>query len=238
MPRTNVPFKPRTLPAGLCHALASSHYRGSDVPVMWGHTDSVAITDIANDGCRAVVVIVGDVDRSDTCNTYFGSWGGANAFAPSPLASLGALKIPERGAIVRGTAGNRCDATIYVTSETWLRMQAPSDTRDIALSVINDARMDGRPDFTEVADRIAVNALAVIRTAAPVLTKHEQAVLDVYAGIKSSYRKEYLDRIPNAGGIVESLIATGMLKRASNGATQITTKGKNSRSAPGKADIL
>ncbi|HEY4266722.1 MAG TPA: hypothetical protein VGM94_00890 [Galbitalea sp.] len=67
------------------------------------------------------------------------------------------------------------------------------------------------------------------------LSLRERYVLHVYDGIKSSYRAEYLRFIKGRDALVMSLVERGYLKRNSNGATQITTAGKNAR-GDGNAD--
>jgi hypothetical protein len=58
------------------------------------------------------------------------------------------------------------------------------------------------------------------------LSIHEQAVLYAYGALKScDYRKEMLAKVP--AGVVDSMVELGYIKRSSNGAAQITTKGKN-----------
>lgn len=60
------------------------------------------------------------------------------------------------------------------------------------------------------------------------LTTEEQNALYAY-GFTGSYRKEQLQRDHVSSACVDSLVERGYLKRSKNGATQMTTKGKNSR---------
>ena len=56
------------------------------------------------------------------------------------------------------------------------------------------------------------------------LTKEEINILEIFKGIKASYRKEYLI---GKNELVNKLVDGGYLKKNANGATQITTLGKN-----------
>jgi len=60
------------------------------------------------------------------------------------------------------------------------------------------------------------------------VSEQEKSVLKAYKELKSGpYRTEALNRVPNHRIIVSDLVNRGMLKQSKNGATQITTKGKN-----------
>lgn len=62
----------------------------------------------------------------------------------------------------------------------------------------------------------------------PDTTEDEQIVLYAYGGLKSGeYRQRTLAQVDPS--VIEGLISRGMLKRARNGATQITTAGRNAR---------
>jgi hypothetical protein len=56
----------------------------------------------------------------------------------------------------------------------------------------------------------------------------EAGILGVYRSYKSSARPEYLARMGAGPEMIDSLVSRGYLKRNRAGATQITTKGKNS----------
>jgi hypothetical protein len=60
------------------------------------------------------------------------------------------------------------------------------------------------------------------------VTDVERAVLGAYKSLKSGqYRQDSLKRAGCTDAILDSLVKRGLLKRARNGATQITTEGKN-----------
>lgn len=62
------------------------------------------------------------------------------------------------------------------------------------------------------------------------LAEGEQKVINAYCGYTSAYRKELLMRGTIKQEDIDSLVEKGYIKRSKNGATQITTKGKNARS--------
>ena len=62
------------------------------------------------------------------------------------------------------------------------------------------------------------------------LTAEEQQAIYCFCAIKGGeYRREELARRQVSVTCVDSLVSRGYLKRAKNGATSVTTKGKNAR---------
>jgi hypothetical protein len=59
------------------------------------------------------------------------------------------------------------------------------------------------------------------------LTEKEKRILDIYRGIKSFARPDYLRKLGATSQEMDSLVEREYLKRSKNGATQITVKGKN-----------
>lgn len=59
------------------------------------------------------------------------------------------------------------------------------------------------------------------------ISDREQKILYVFKGYKSSYRKQALSKHNVSQEELDKLVNEGYLKRAKNGATSITTKGKN-----------
>ncbi len=59
------------------------------------------------------------------------------------------------------------------------------------------------------------------------VSEKEAKILGVFKGIKSSYRKEYLERLGATASEIDSLVARGFLSRNKAGATSITTEGRN-----------
>lgn len=92
--------------------------------------------------------------------------------------------------------------------------------------VILGSEGGSRPVYASVYVR--PDAIVAMLPPAVDATEDEKRVLYAYRGLKSGpYRKEFLDKIPNVTKIVDDLVARGLLKRAKNGATQITTEGRN-----------
>lgn len=64
------------------------------------------------------------------------------------------------------------------------------------------------------------------------VTEGERAVLNAYQGLKSGpYRREALERVVNHVKVIGELANRGLLKQSKNGATSITTAGKNALQA-------
>lgn len=71
-------------------------------------------------------------------------------------------------------------------------------------------------------------ALAPMLPARPELTEKEAGILRAFKSLKSGpYRKDALHALDCASEDLNALIGKGLLKQSSNGATAITTKGKN-----------
>jgi hypothetical protein len=86
----------------------------------------------------------------------------------------------------------------------------------------------GRP----VSARIILNPENVAKLLPAVdgsVTDRDRDLLAIFGSIKSSYRKEYLDRAKATPAEVDSLISRGLLSRNKAGSVAITTTGKNAR---------
>lgn len=60
------------------------------------------------------------------------------------------------------------------------------------------------------------------------VTEDERSVLTIYHTLKSGlYRKQALECVSNSANIIISLVGRKLLKQSKNGATRITTEGKN-----------
>ena len=59
------------------------------------------------------------------------------------------------------------------------------------------------------------------------VTKREAKILAIFRYLRSSARKEYLNRMRASGAEVDSLVARGFLSRNKAGAMSITTEGRN-----------
>jgi hypothetical protein len=70
--------------------------------------------------------------------------------------------------------------------------------------------------------------MAPLLPSSPTIDDRDARVLACYRGLKSGpYRKEALARLNCTDADIARLVAAGLLKQSSNGATQITTAGKN-----------
>jgi hypothetical protein len=60
------------------------------------------------------------------------------------------------------------------------------------------------------------------------VTEDEKSILRAFSHLKSGpYRKEAIAKVPNNQTIIAALVNRGLLKQSRNGATRITTEGKN-----------
>lgn len=70
--------------------------------------------------------------------------------------------------------------------------------------------------------------LAKYLGATETISDSERRVLKAYGHLKSGpYRKQALENVPDYKAVVVGLVERGLLKQSRNGATQITTSGKN-----------
>lgn len=93
-------------------------------------------------------------------------------------------------------------------------------------AVIRGREGGGRPVSASII--VHPGSMAPLLPPAADTTDDEQRVLYAYAALKSGpYRQECLRKVDPT--VIDSMVARGMLKRASNGATSITTAGKNAR---------
>jgi hypothetical protein len=182
----------------------------------------VCIRGAAGQGQRALASLVEDMHDVNTVTTHVGSYGGANPFTSrgdwDPDWDDTAKLVPVNGAIVTGTQGGYVTVTVHPL--TLARMIAPTSYDTM---VASDAAIDG--NLTQAAT-IAHTAIEAALSATQ-LTEEECYTLYTYGALKSGeYRQRALRGLSH---VVENLIARGMLRRAANGATQITTLGKACR---------
>ena len=159
------------------------------------------------------------------CYRVHGQFGGRNGYnrprvktSPSqwdPDFDQDSKPVPPNGAIVC-SSGERF-VYVTVTPATFATMVAPTSADAM---VAGDAALEGR---TDVAEGLAQAALASTLAA---LSDDECSVLYAHGCLKSFARKRLVDGRASA---LESLVSRGMIKRSSNGATQITTLGKAQR---------
>lgn len=85
---------------------------------------------------------------------------------------------------------------------------------------------EGEKVFASIA--VAPATLAPMLPSGPTVDARDMRILACYKSLKSgTYRTEALARLKCEETDLERLAAAGLLKRARNGATQITTEGKN-----------
>lgn len=228
----------KSLPIGIRNVLDNVGYKRPDVALC--AKDAVYIRGLGGNGFRCHASIVANVDTIGG-EQLWGSWGGPNMFASSAANPVDSERepraVPELGAVVTGSAGGSrpVSATVYVRPLVFLRLVEPSND---AMVVARDAIEAGRA----VPPELLAEAMTTPSTAlSPLLA----AVLEVFCGIKGGHRPQYLAELadgrkngtrisppPGAAAVadaVETLVSYGYLKRASNGATSVTTKGKNAR---------
>lgn len=110
-----------------------------------------------------------------------------------------------------------------------------ADFSDDRLQLTDDACVIlGSMGYPRTFARIYANGRVIGRflpsSDSETLTEIEQQAIYCFAAIKGGeYRREEMRRRKVTPDVVDSLVSRGYLKRARNGATQITTKGKNAR---------
>jgi hypothetical protein len=110
------------------------------------------------------------------------------------------------------------------------------DSQELVPMPANAAVIKGQTGYPRTFARILVHpdALPRLLPAAEqdrdALTDAEQQAIYCFAAIKGgAYRRDELARRNVSAATVDDLVARGYLKRARNGATSITTRGKNAR---------
>jgi hypothetical protein len=209
---TQVPVK--SLSPTVQLALSRAGYRKLDVNVASDETHCVY--SMGSQGDRAFAALV----KGDSITAFgVGSFGGPNMF--SSQGKIGELgfnpdndrqyhEVPIDGAIITGIIGKF--ATVWMHPIAFARLVARDDA---TAAVVADALLDGAP--TVAATVLNLESL----------TLEEKQVLYGYGALKSGeYRQRQLEGL---GKVVDALVTRGLLKRASNGATQITTTGKAMR---------
>lgn len=71
------------------------------------------------------------------------------------------------------------------------------------------------------------NVAPLLPAAKGELSEKDRKILACYKSLKSGYRREYLDRLGATDTDLDRLVEGGYLKRNKNGATRITTEGRN-----------
>ena len=210
----------KTLPAGIQSALASCGYTRRDVDIRGKDSASLVSGSGAN---TAIAILV--TNNALPGKIFHGQFGGCNGFnKPRAKTSLDqwdpdfdqdSKPVPPNGAIVCSSGGRFVYVT--VTPATFASLVAPSSAETM---VCADASAEGRSE---------VNALAAAALASTLvaLTDDECSVLYAHGCLKSGeYRKRLTKGRETA---MNALVGRGLLKRSSNGATQITTSGKAMR---------
>jgi hypothetical protein len=220
-----------SLPNRLKSELHELGYRRADVCMM--SADTVHISSARSAGEQAFAVVLHGNGRKES---YFGSWGGPciASRTDNPVDNLRAppTAIPDGGAIITGAMKRTAiTATVYVLPSMFATMHSPEDAE-----IARDEQAEGR---TDIVDELRQPNVPVER-----LSEEERRVMYCYGALKSGeYRKNALAEIArkhrcDTSAIVDSLVSRGYLKRATNGATQITTLGKNSRTMAGNSSEI
>lgn len=215
----------KNLPVALQHLVDLARGRRGDISIVARESVSVSVGGGIG-GERAYVAVTDHaLQVCKVARHAFGSFGGPNMFAKSPLETWiaecdGEIAVPEQGAVATGAES--CHITIAVRPATLAHLTGGDRA---AADVARDAELQGTPDKTLVS--IAVPGK-------PDVSIGDRWVLWVFDHIKSAYRRKYLDEIreksDGAIGVeshLASLVSRGLLKRAANGATSITTLGRN-----------
>lgn len=213
------------LPEKIQVELRNVGYHKADIEVQ--ARDAVQIASAGHAGEQAFAMILHENGRREA---YYGSWGGPNIASGAnrvddlrqPL-----TPIPPKGAIIVGSMRrNGVYAVVMMLPMDWAAWTAPLDAE-----IVHDAMAEGRTDVVDT----------LIGRPGDDLSDTDRRVLYCYGALKSGeYRKNALADVSRAykcdsAAIVDSLVARGYLKRAANGATQITTKGKDSRKGHGES---
>lgn len=204
----------KDLPSGIQVMLNQVHYTKRDIRVV-GSPSEVLDTSCGDDGCREFVVFSGNYNGIRSLPRY-GAFGGHRKTDEDAEV----FEIPVMGALVAGqtagAAGKSPTATLYV------HPASPILGDPALLSVAFDAAQEGRVGEARAVIGEAVGSVS--------LTDAERAVLYAYGCLKSGpYRRAALERVKGHADIASNLVTRGFLKRSANGATQITTAGKNTR---------
>lgn len=149
-------------------------------------------------GLRGFCVII-NLSNGDVKHMQ-GSWGGANMFNPTNQVDLDSKEyvIPDNVVVINGSSGNGKPANARLT--------------------------------------VAPNNIAKYLPAKSELTERQATILYTYKCLTSAGRKDYWERpsypdfkekVKPSEDELNELASMGLLKRSKNGATQITTDGKN-----------
>ena len=113
------------LPQCLIDALKSVAYNKRDIEIL--PRDKTSISYAGGDGRRGFAILV-NLSTGEH-KTYTGSWGGANAFNQNNQVDLNTQNytIPENGAVILGSEGNKTFATIYLNPKNVLAALSEGD---------------------------------------------------------------------------------------------------------------
>ena len=104
-----------------------------------------------------------------------------------------------------------------------------SETRPMPVgAIVISGCISGKPTYATIEVHPDRLTKMLPSGEAQTLTEGEKSALLTYRSLKSgAYRKEALERIDGIKSIVEGLVRRGLLKQSRNGATTITTAGRN-----------
>jgi len=202
MSKQTVYVQVKTLPQALQNALKAHGYGRADIAVDAAETFTAFVA--GGQGQKGFCTLV-NLATGET-ETHWGSWGGSNMFSPGNAVDNDQRDsaLPPNFAVIKGSEGNSTYATITVN---------PSSLAPL------------------------------LPVAAEGISDTDKKILVCYKSLKSGqYRNEALLKVfsdaPSwkpadpkhsaaLASALDSLVSRGLLKRSSNGATQITTEGKN-----------
>lgn len=113
------------LPECLIRALKSVGYGKQDIEIL--PREKTSISYAGGSGRRGFAILV-NLSNGEY-KTHTGSWGGANAFNPENQVDLNTenYPIPENGAVILGSEGNKTFATIYLNPKNVLAALSEGD---------------------------------------------------------------------------------------------------------------
>lgn len=227
-------------------AIGLSRSLGGPVAISCCAKGAVTTNGIANDGERAIVVEIDDIEPDagvdPNVKTMFGAYGGPNPAASTGMDAEVARPIAPRGAIVYGSTSNRARTPrVVVYLRPYMFLVVTSYDQPTISIAAHDAFAERR--YAD-ADVIAFEAvISRVESDPDPLTKDERKVMYAYGAIKSGpYRKDELARAfdveRSMGSVIfeatierllVGLIEKGFLRRDVRGAVSMTVAGKNTR---------
>lgn len=198
----------KSLPEVLQTPLRVLGYKKADISVQ--SAEKFSPFSGGNQGRRSFCVLV-NLATGDY-KVESGSWGGSNMFSPNNLVDncTDDSALPPNFAVIKGSEGEIVYANIYVNPASFAPLLPPAATgiSDTDKRILACYRSLKSGHYRQEA---LIN----------VFNPHDRFTSAFYA---ATHNKELAEKLAAA---IDSLVARKLLKRSSNGATQITTEGKN-----------